>query len=576
MKLSALIFVLTCFIFITPAYSGFDFSTEDIKNMSLEERINHVNLIASKNFPLLSPREQADQIFLLLQIEPYLENNPITKSILYKHVGAYLFKKRAYILSAEYQKLALQQSKIQNPNRHYKRILSNIGWSYHKGGILDSAIIYINLSIPKSHQENYSLLNNAAMFLDDLEKDTAWYYYKQAERQLLHQPQLFITSIRDNMANYKYKRQAYTEAIVIHQQNLDYLEQHQKFIDSKQPLKITYRKLKAVLGIALCKLKLNQYEEVESYIKLVKQYYKQLGNSVFQGRIEEDYFRLFIAYSDALNKPIQKSNYQDSLIQFHHQKLELKEKAEKDALSSLFTMKRVNIQNELELQRSITHKKEQKLQYQRLQLYIVLLIIGPIVVLILLLYRRKLQVKKQELKLQKMNHQLIKTEAEKAQLEKSRLAESLRQTEKDLQEVSTYLSDTSTWTDSIVSHLEILSKNKHIHGKELNNFLKDIKSRHQVNQRINLLYENIEKVNSSFYHTLNQKFPSLTEVEKEICGLIRLNMSNKDIAIFRNVTPQAIKMNRYRLRKKFNLTPDVNLYQFLKNLQFSLSDKTVA
>ncbi|MEE1944079.1 LuxR C-terminal-related transcriptional regulator [Pedobacter sp. KR3-3] len=40
-------------------------------------------------------------------------------------------------------------------------------------------------------------------------------------------------------------------------------------------------------------------------------------------------------------------------------------------------------------------------------------------------------------------------------------------------------------------------------------------------------------------------------------------MSPKEIAQLLNITPRAVAVSRYRLRKKLGLTPEVNLFDFL-------------
>lgn len=77
---------------------------------------------------------------------------------------------------------------------------------------------------------------------------------------------------------------------------------------------------------------------------------------------------------------------------------------------------------------------------------------------------------------------------------------------------------------------------------------------------------NVEKVNQDFFNKLDQNFPELTINEKQLCGLIRLNLSTKDIASIKNISPKSVEMGRYRLRKKLNLAPKEELSAFLRRL----------
>ncbi|WP_159038658.1 helix-turn-helix transcriptional regulator [Brumimicrobium mesophilum] len=54
-------------------------------------------------------------------------------------------------------------------------------------------------------------------------------------------------------------------------------------------------------------------------------------------------------------------------------------------------------------------------------------------------------------------------------------------------------------------------------------------------------------------------------MDKNICGLIRLGLSNKEVASMRNVSYKVIRMSRYRLRKELGLKEEVNIVEFLKS-----------
>ena len=85
------------------------------------------------------------------------------------------------------------------------------------------------------------------------------------------------------------------------------------------------------------------------------------------------------------------------------------------------------------------------------------------------------------------------------------------------------------------------------------------------NNSINHLYSNVERVNSEFFKKLKNDFPDITKNEIMLCGLIRINLSNKEIAVIRNITPKAVKMGKYRMKKRFELDQDDSLDEFIQN-----------
>ncbi len=74
----------------------------------------------------------------------------------------------------------------------------------------------------------------------------------------------------------------------------------------------------------------------------------------------------------------------------------------------------------------------------------------------------------------------------------------------------------------------------------------------------------ISEQNSNFNHRLSEAFPSMTDNEKRLASMLRLNLSSKEIASILNISPKSVEMNRYRLRKKLKVDPKVNLSDFIR------------
>ena len=74
------------------------------------------------------------------------------------------------------------------------------------------------------------------------------------------------------------------------------------------------------------------------------------------------------------------------------------------------------------------------------------------------------------------------------------------------------------------------------------------------------------KVNATFWEKLGELCPTLTPNERKLCVFLKLNMSNKDIALITFQSEEALKKSRLRLRKKFNLDRSTNLGTFIQDL----------
>jgi DNA-binding CsgD family transcriptional regulator len=76
----------------------------------------------------------------------------------------------------------------------------------------------------------------------------------------------------------------------------------------------------------------------------------------------------------------------------------------------------------------------------------------------------------------------------------------------------------------------------------------------------------VNQNNEMFYSSLREKYPKLTPNEVRLTALIRLDLSSKEIASILNISSKSVEMNRYRLRKKMQLSGSVNLSEFIRSL----------
>lgn len=70
---------------------------------------------------------------------------------------------------------------------------------------------------------------------------------------------------------------------------------------------------------------------------------------------------------------------------------------------------------------------------------------------------------------------------------------------------------------------------------------------------------------SQFFDNLREKHPDLSSNEIKLSAYLKLNLSSKEIASLMNVAITSIEQSRYRLRKKFNLSKEVNLSNYVQS-----------
>lgn len=72
-----------------------------------------------------------------------------------------------------------------------------------------------------------------------------------------------------------------------------------------------------------------------------------------------------------------------------------------------------------------------------------------------------------------------------------------------------------------------------------------------------------EQVHEQFFLKLKEKHPSLSANDLKIASLVRLNLSIKEMAGIIGISPESAKTARYRLRKKLQLHPKTDLFDYL-------------
>ena len=71
------------------------------------------------------------------------------------------------------------------------------------------------------------------------------------------------------------------------------------------------------------------------------------------------------------------------------------------------------------------------------------------------------------------------------------------------------------------------------------------------------------QLHKSFYENLIGHYSTLSKSELQVCGMIRMNLSTKDIARMMNLSATSVEMTRHRIRQKLNLGQKDNLTSFL-------------
>jgi tetratricopeptide (TPR) repeat protein len=179
--------------------------------------------------------------------------------------------------------------------------------------------------------------------------------------------------------------------------------------------------------------------------------------------------------------------------------------------------------------------------------------------------KKELLQKKEEL--HKIKEQLAETELRNKQLESEQLQRELGHKKQDLTNFAIDITRKNEFSEELLEKLKDLKKgSEEERAAKVSELIVSATLHLQVNEELSDFQRNVEIVNSDFFNKLNESFPNLTQNDKSLCGLIRLNLSSKEIAALKNISARSVEMGRYRLRKKLGLQPEEAIHYFLDNI----------
>jgi tetratricopeptide (TPR) repeat protein len=212
-----------------------------------------------------------------------------------------------------------------------------------------------------------------------------------------------------------------------------------------------------------------------------------------------------------------------------------------------------------------------KLQYEnrttkfRLYFIVVLALFGMILLVLYGLYQRR-KAEQEAIKREKENEINLLT-MQKAELEQKRLEDEIVYKNKEITTLALMLSDKRNMVLEIEQQVHaLLEYSQSEVNQKLGQLLKDLRIRRTMERETSDFESYIDEVCNGFFIKLQERFPAMSQSEKRLAALLRMNLSSKEIAGILNISPKSVDMGRYRLRKKLGLETEEGLYESLLNI----------
>lgn len=400
---------------------------------------------------------------------------------------------------------------------------NNIGYSYLKLKVLDSAEYHLNMSL-------------TAIDFDSIHETS------------------FFVSINDNLGCIYFETKKYEQALTLFRQNLrlaiqikDLRRENQARIQIARCLSfqgnwMESKRILDALNISQIPLKYKEFSLLyHLYLDVRKDYYLNIGNSVEAQKIVEQKNSIRLI----------ENQHKTALLDYTIQQYDMLSAEQSRAKLRLSKINQKNIQEKAEKDKSI--------------LILILSLSVFSLGLAILFWRYRLIRAKSKISEGTILRMKIESQLELEKEIKENLKGDIASKDSNIVDMSMEIRRQQSWINDVANKL-LSNINSSQEKEHLRQVINEIKFQLMTDRKQQTIYQQVDKSTRSFNDQLRSTYPNLTKTEVELCSLIRLNLSNKEIAAFRGVQYESIIMSRKRLRKKLNMKPGEDLYNKVKSI----------
>ncbi len=144
----------------------------------------------------------------------------------------------------------------------------------------------------------------------------------------------------------------------------------------------------------------------------------------------------------------------------------------------------------------------------------------------------------------------------------------MKSLQKELEQYGILLNEKNSYLTKVVDRLnELNSDIKTTTGrKSLYNLIDSLKQNIATSESEELMFKKIEQVNTGFFRALRTRSQDLSSSEKRLASLVQMDLSSKDIANILHINPKSVNQAKYRLKKKLDVKPEIDLKEYLNSL----------
>ena len=319
-------------------------------------------------------------------------------------------------------------------------------------------------------------------------------------------------------------------------------------------------------------------EEMESHIesinnyfiarKLVKSDQKQLLNDIFNG-LGHNYLILGqtdlgisyidsalsmasetgqkhleqVSYSHLKDHYLIKRNFQKA-VEYLQKEYELDQEIRGDDVQKQIETLRAQYENEKK-EKQLVLLENEKAQSEFQLIVAILTGVFILIAAILIIYTLRLRVRNSKLKQRELRDQL-----EQKNRELTSYALNFIQKNELMGELTDRINELKKTSDNTTAH-------------ELDRINRIVDNSFRIDQDWENFKVMFEEVHQGYLPALKEAYTELSNADLKLCALLRLNLNLKESSKILGISPDSVKIARYRLRKKLKLATEDNLIDFL-------------
>lgn len=468
------------------------------------------------------------------------KNNTMEGNVFFK-LGFIEKNKGNLSTSLRYFNKAKNIFKNTNDSERFASIHFDIGYVYRYKNQVNKELEFYKKGLTLSEGGSETLIGKGYLHLGNYytrvqELDSSIYYFDKALEVFKRiNKDNRVYNVYNNVANTYYKQGKYKKVINIRTLVLKYAKKE----GNKLLVTVNYHNIAAA------------YSKMKNYTPALK----YLDSAIIVAKENNFKLRLSKSYSSIAKVNFRLKNYKKSYRYYEKFKV-YSDSIFESQLSN--TIKEVELKNKLQIEKKNLQIINQKQAIEK-KLYLILISVFLLlsIPIVILIYKNSIN-----------KNEIIEGNLEKEKIKKEVLLQKFNRSEI---EVKNLVADNSMRLEFLKQLLsQLKDQRKSIDSIEVKNYIKDLSFKIQqqitTESQLTLLKKKIDSINDGFDNMLINAFKELTKTEREVCALLRLNLSVKEIASIRNSSSDAIKVTRYRIRKKMNVPKDKKLEVFIQNL----------